>query len=191
MTKRDLDEYFKSESERLESERQKRIRDKGYAEFFKAPVGETRMTVKYQKPRDIESKYGSRKVFRISVDGKEYDFTVNEKSSLYRNLVRSIDRSTPAMHTKAYFKDIVYRYGIDRAVQDGWLVDHDIVRVKSGIQMRGMFLRPGEHIELIDTSTGKKTYDTLEDEREFDSSLKEIEENCRIVGVGVGKTFLT
>jgi hypothetical protein len=81
-----LDEYFKSESERLEGE----ARDKGYAKFFKAPVGETRMTLKYQKPRVFEGEYGSRRVFRVSVDGKEYDFPVNEHSPLYRFLVRKL-----------------------------------------------------------------------------------------------------
>ena len=39
--------------------------------------------------------------------------------------------------------------------------------------MKGMFLKPGEHIELVDTNTGEKTYDTLEDEREFPSSAIE------------------
>ncbi len=48
------------------------------------------MTVKYQVPRIIETKYGSRKIFRIIVDKEEYDFTVNEKSPLYRDLIHSL-----------------------------------------------------------------------------------------------------
>lgn len=78
--------------------------------------------------------------------------------------------ATPALHTKAYFKDIIFEYGIDRAIQEGWLVDYDIVRIHSGIRMEGMFLKRGEHVELIDTQTGKSRYDVLEDEREFDST---------------------
>jgi len=90
MGKKEIEEFFETEGKKLESERQKQIREKGYATFFNAPVGETHMTVKYQVPRIINGKYGSRKAFRIIVDGKEYDFTVNEKSPLYRYLVRSL-----------------------------------------------------------------------------------------------------
>lgn len=86
MGNKSLDEFFKSESERLENEAQ----GKGYAKFFKAPIGETRMTLKYEKPRVLETEYGTRRVFKISVDGKEYDFPVNEHSPLYRFLVRKL-----------------------------------------------------------------------------------------------------
>lgn len=90
MVEKDVEEFFDSESDRLESERQKHIREKGYAEFFNAPIGETLMTVKYQVPRIINGKYGSRKAFRIIVGAKDYDFTVNERSPLYCYLVRSL-----------------------------------------------------------------------------------------------------
>ena len=85
---KDVEEFFESESDRLESEHQKHMKEKGYATFFNAPVGETLMTVKYQVPRLINGKYGSRKAFRIIVDGKKYDFTVNDRSPLYRYLIR-------------------------------------------------------------------------------------------------------
>src|SRR5439155_20676736 len=35
--------------------------------------------------------------------------------------------ATPAAHTTAYFKDIIFRYEYDRAVREGFLVDYDIV----------------------------------------------------------------
>ena len=65
----------------------KRAKEKGYVEFFNVPVGETQMIVKHQIPRTIETKYSTRKVFRIIVDGKEYDFAVNEMSPLDRYLI--------------------------------------------------------------------------------------------------------
>lgn len=52
--KKDVEEFFHSESERLESEWKARAKEKGYAEFFTAPVGETKMTVKHQKPRPLK-----------------------------------------------------------------------------------------------------------------------------------------
>ena len=36
--------------------------------------------------------------------------------------------ATPAAHTTSYFKDIVYRYGYEQAVKDGYLVDYDAVK---------------------------------------------------------------
>src|SRR5574341_370582 len=78
--------------------------------------------------------------------------------------------ATPAAHTKAYFDDIVYRYPIERAVREGWLVDYDAVRIKSDITMHGFFLKPGEEVSLIDPVSGRATLDILEDERNYDAA---------------------
>lgn len=78
--------------------------------------------------------------------------------------------ATPAAHTKAYFKDVVYRYEYERAVSDGFLVDYNAVRVKSDVRMNGVFLDEGEEVDIIDPESGAETRDALEDERQFDSS---------------------
>lgn len=78
--------------------------------------------------------------------------------------------ATPAAHTKAYFTDIVYRYDYERAVREGYLVDYDVVKVRSDITMNGLFLKPGEEVGLKDTVTGRMTFEVLEDEREFDTA---------------------
>src|SRR3712207_6940608 len=52
-------------------------------------------------------------------------------------------------HTKAYFTDVVYRYEYQRAVREGYLVDYDAVRVRSGVFMDGVFLREGEQVGYI------------------------------------------
>jgi type I restriction enzyme R subunit len=83
--------------------------------------------------------------------------------------------ATPAMHSMAYFNDIVYRYKYEQAVRDGWLVDYDAVRITSNIRMKGMFLKPGEGVEFVDTSTGESTFDQLEDQREFDIGQLEMD----------------
>jgi len=77
--------------------------------------------------------------------------------------------ATPAAHTTAYFNDIVYRYDYERAVREGYLVDYDAVSINSNITMHGLFLKPGEEVKYVDTTTGKETYDLLEDERAFDT----------------------
>lgn len=75
--------------------------------------------------------------------------------------------ATPAAHTTSYFKEIVYRYSYEKAVQDGYLVDYDAVKVSSGVRLQGITLKEGEEIEQIDPTTGAQQLDLLEDERHF------------------------
>ena len=75
--------------------------------------------------------------------------------------------ATPAAHTTAYFRDIVYHYPVERGIREGYLVDWDLIRIDSGIRMNGLFLKPGEEVQYIDPTTGEKKYDSLEDERDY------------------------
>ncbi len=81
--------------------------------------------------------------------------------------------ATPAAHTTAYFKEIVYRYDYERAVREGFLVDYDAIKVSSDITINGVFLKEGEEIGLKDTDTGQLTFDVLEDERELTATANE------------------
>ncbi len=78
--------------------------------------------------------------------------------------------ATPASHTTAYFSQKVFEYPYEQAVKDGYLVDYDVIRVKSDVRMKGLFLREGENVEIVDTETGLSKMDQLEDEREFVTS---------------------
>lgn len=78
--------------------------------------------------------------------------------------------ATPAAHTKAYFKDVIYRYEYERAVREGYLVDYDVVTIRSDVRMNGVFLNEGEHVGMIDLKTGAHQMDLLEDQRTFDAS---------------------
>ena len=75
--------------------------------------------------------------------------------------------ATPAAHTKAYFKDVVFRYPFERAVREDYLVDYDVVAIKSDVRMSGIFLEEGEKVGMIDPQTGAEKMDVLEDEREY------------------------
>jgi type I restriction enzyme R subunit len=83
--------------------------------------------------------------------------------------------ATPAAHTSAYFKDIVFKYGYEQAVREAYLVDYDIVAVESDVRMNGIFLHEGEMVEAIDPETGQQKIDMLEDEREFSAEKIEHE----------------
>lgn len=94
--------------------------------------------------------------------------------------------ATPASHTTAYFTHKVFEYKYEQAVQDGYLVDYDAVRVHSEVRLKGLFLQEGENVEVVDPETGLSTLDQLEDERHFETSDLEAtitapESNRRIV----------
>ncbi|MGH2535609.1 MAG: type I restriction-modification enzyme R subunit C-terminal domain-containing protein [Thermomicrobiales bacterium] len=78
--------------------------------------------------------------------------------------------ATPAQHTMAYFENLVYRYDYERAVREGYLVDYDVVRLKSDVRMNGVFLKEGDAIDSIDPESGQQQFDYLEDERVFDTT---------------------
>ena len=84
--------------------------------------------------------------------------------------------ATPAAHTTAYFKDLVFRYEYQRAVREGFLVDYDVVSISSNVRMQGLFLKEGEEVGFVNPATGAKQIDLLEDERQFDTT--EIEEKA-------------
>ena len=85
--------------------------------------------------------------------------------------------ATPAAHTTAYFKDIVYRYEYERAVSEGYLVDYDVVAHP--------LRRPDERRLPQGRGAGRasstprraKQLDLLEDERAFDTTEIEREDH--------------
>lgn len=75
--------------------------------------------------------------------------------------------ATPAAHTLALFKKVIYRYTTEQAVLAGYLCDFDPIRVRSEVRIKGAFLKEGEQVGVVDTETGREILDQLEDEREF------------------------
>lgn len=96
--------------------------------------------------------------------------------SVWRNTLDHFDAfkvgltATPAAHTVAYFGNPIYKYEYSRAVQEGFLVDYEPVLVHSDVRLNGVFLKEGEQIEIINRRSGALSIDTLEDERDFNSS---------------------
>lgn len=112
----------------------------------------------------------------IIVDECHRGYTSKE-TNIWRDTIKHFDgakiglTATPAQHTVAYFGDPIYKYSVEEAVNDGFLVDYDDpIIIKSGIKMNGAFLQEGEQIEMVDIKTGKTRIDFLEDERNFNST---------------------
>lgn len=104
-----------------------------------------------------------------------------QELSVWRDTLEHFDAvrigltATPAAHTLAYFKDTIFEYGYRQAVQDGFLVDYDAVKVQSGVRINGVFLSENEAVKYIDPETGQRRLDRLEAERQFDASAIERE----------------
>ncbi|MBE0545897.1 MAG: DEAD/DEAH box helicase family protein [Verrucomicrobia bacterium] len=102
-----------------------------------------------------------------------------QEMSVWRNTLNHFDAikigltATPAAHTTALFGPPVFRYTVEQAILDGFLVDYEPVAIKSHVRMNGVFLNEGETIERVDTDTGQKALDQLEDERQFDAGAVE------------------
>lgn len=98
-----------------------------------------------------------------------------QETSVWRDVINYFDAArigltaTPAVHTVTLFGEPVYRYGVEQAIRDGYLVDYEQVVINSNVRMRGVFLREGETVGKIDTATGEEVFDELEDERQYDS----------------------
>src|SRR5262249_7738898 len=90
------------------------------------------------------------------------------EQSVWRNTLDHFDAikigltATPAAHTKAYFTDVVYRYEYTRAVREGFLVDYDVVKLKSNVRIDGVFLTEGESVQYVDPDSGNEQLDQIE-----------------------------
>ena len=67
----------------------------------------------------------------------------------------------------------MFRYTVEQAILDGFLVDYEPIAIKSEVRMNGVFLKEGETVERVDTDTGQKALDQLEDERAYDAASVE------------------
>lgn len=114
----------------------------------------------------------------IVVDECHRGYTANELN-IWRDTLDYFDAikigltATPAAHTLAYFENVAYRYEYERAVREGFLVDYDVVAVRSAVRMDGAFLSEGELVGVIDTKSGAEKMDHLEDERTYEASAIE------------------
>lgn len=100
----------------------------------------------------------------------------SSETAIWRQTLQHFDAikigltATPAAHTVAFFGEPIFRYTVEQGVQDGYLVDYDAVSIHSEVRLKGAFLKPGESVGMVDTTTGEEVFDQLEDEREFAST---------------------
>ena len=82
-----LMKYIDSEKERMNKQREKFLDERDYKSFMKWEKGITEFTLEAVIPRDHLSFGKDKKVFRITVGGELFDWSVNPLSPMYRDLL--------------------------------------------------------------------------------------------------------
>ena len=76
--------------ERFDADRKKAIEDKGLVDFWKLPKGTTEFEVRPEPVRTVQSKFGERLGFAITVDGEDKELVVNRKCPLAREIIEGL-----------------------------------------------------------------------------------------------------
>ena len=75
--------------------------------------------------------------------------------------------ATPAKHTTTIFGNPVFTYGLQQAIEEGYLVDFDQVNIDSGVRLTGVALQEGEQIVYVDRETGEQVVDETAAAKQF------------------------
>ncbi len=116
----------------------------------------------------------------IIADECHRGYTSHDEST-WRRVLEHFDATkigltaTPALHTTGYFGEPIFQYTVDEAIDAGYLVDYEAVKINSNIRINGVFLREGERVGRVNPQTGQTSLEDLEDEREFDAAKIERE----------------
>ncbi len=81
-------EWIDEELQRIEGRKQNANFER---KFFKIPEGLTEIELIIERPRD-SPRFAGRKIFRIKHGGEEYDLSVSENSTLYRDLLLAMKK---------------------------------------------------------------------------------------------------
>jgi type I restriction enzyme R subunit len=134
------------------------------------------------RPGEKDERDGDDDAQKMSIPIHAFDLIIADEchrgytsgeTAIWRDVIEYFDAvrigltATPAPNSLSLFKEIVYRYTTTQAVEDGYLVDYDAIKVRSEVLIQGAFLKEGEHVGLVDRETGEEKYDELEEERQF------------------------
>lgn len=86
--KEKLDKWLLQEQQRIKKERQDYMDTHDMKQFFRPAKGSSKIELLRKMPRTVKGSFGDREAFRIRTeDGVEWDWCVNRKSPLYRDLI--------------------------------------------------------------------------------------------------------
>ena len=82
-------DWIKEELKKIEEQRKQLLEQKDLRPFYRIPEGITEIEFSTEMPRD-NPKFAGRKIFRIRVNGEEYDLSVTQNSNLYREILQNL-----------------------------------------------------------------------------------------------------
>lgn len=85
-----LKEIAEEEEKSFQEEAKKYREEKGYKDFLSLPRGETQIEVLDVPPRDWVQDGKAKKIFRVRVNGKEFDWCLNKQNPVYRDVIHSL-----------------------------------------------------------------------------------------------------
>lgn len=115
-----------------------------------------------QRPDEVETEEDAGRIdipihaFDVIIADECHRGYTSKDTNVWRSALNHFDAvkvgltATPASHTVAYFGRPVYRYTVEQAVLDGFLVDYQAVKIKSNVRIDGIFLKEGEQVGLKD-----------------------------------------
>ena len=86
----ELTKWVKTEQGRIEKERKDFMKKHDMKQFFRPPKGSIDVVLLPKVPRAIKGDYGTRQAFRVGIGGTEFDWPVNPRSPIYRDLVEHL-----------------------------------------------------------------------------------------------------
>ena len=107
-----IEEFYAAEKARIGAEREAFLADKDYKTFVKWEQGVTGFTLEPVIPRDHESFGKNKKVFRITIDGEEYDWPVSPRSPMYREVLDRLLEAPVEMRLNRLGEGLQTRYSL-------------------------------------------------------------------------------
>jgi len=90
MSKKEQLTWMQKEKKRLQEER-KKTTGQEFRNLFIPQVGENKLQIYTDEPRQAETRYGTRNVLKVATeDGKQYDLMINPKSPLWRDIINKL-----------------------------------------------------------------------------------------------------
>ena len=112
MSQSKIEKFKEKELKQLKEERDAYLEDQDYKEFIKWPQGVTDAILCPVIPRDHLSFGKAKKVFRVNVDGVEYDWSVTRSSPMYGDMLELLSYKEVKFRLQRMGEGIQTRYSL-------------------------------------------------------------------------------
>jgi hypothetical protein len=107
-----IDDFVATEKAAKAKAREEYLKEQDYKDFIKWPQGVTGFQLEAVIPRENTSFGTLKKVFRITVDGVEYDWSVNPLSPMYVQILDKLLEAPVGMQINRLGEGLETRYSL-------------------------------------------------------------------------------